>query len=97
MSDANTGNGVFVLATPKNQPTGFYKWTGGLLGSGRVYLPASVSASAFIGLDENTTGISEVRSQMEEVRSDFYNLNGQRVNQPTKGLYIVNGKKVVIK
>ena len=26
-----------------------------------------------------------------------YNLNGQRVNQPTKGLYIVNGRKVVIK
>ena len=34
---------------------------------------------------------------MEDVRSDFYNLNGQRVNQPTKGLYIVNGKMVVIK
>jgi hypothetical protein len=26
-----------------------------------------------------------------------YNLNGQRVAQPTKGLFIVNGKKVVIK
>ena len=26
-----------------------------------------------------------------------YNLQGQRVEQPTKGLYIVNGKKVVIK
>ena len=28
---------------------------------------------------------------------EFYNLAGQRVAQPTKGLYIVNGKKVVIK
>ena len=27
----------------------------------------------------------------------YYNLAGQRVAQPTKGLYIVNGKKVVIK
>ncbi len=27
----------------------------------------------------------------------FYNIAGQRVAQPTKGLYIVNGKKVVIK
>ena len=26
-----------------------------------------------------------------------YNLAGQRVAQPTKGLYIVNGKKVIIK
>ena len=28
---------------------------------------------------------------------EVYNLAGQRVAQPTKGLYIVNGKKVVIK
>ena len=27
----------------------------------------------------------------------FYNLNGQKVQNPTKGLYIVNGKKVIIK
>ena len=26
-----------------------------------------------------------------------YNLQGQRVEQPTKGLYIVNGKKVIVK
>ena len=26
-----------------------------------------------------------------------YNLSGQRVANPTKGLYIVNGKKVIIK
>jgi hypothetical protein len=29
--------------------------------------------------------------------NNYYNLNGQRVSQPKKGLYIVNGKKVVIK
>jgi len=28
---------------------------------------------------------------------NFYNLAGQRVAQPAKGLYIVNGKKVIIK
>ena len=27
----------------------------------------------------------------------YYNLQGQRVLYPTKGLYIVNGKKVIIK
>ena len=27
----------------------------------------------------------------------IYNLNGQRVDKAQKGLYIVNGKKVVIK
>ena len=32
----------------------------------------------------------------EKVKN-FYNLNGQRVSAPKNGLYIVNGKKVVIK
>ena len=26
-----------------------------------------------------------------------YNLSGQRVSQPTKGIYIINGKKVRMK
>ena len=30
-------------------------------------------------------------------RDAYYNLNGQRVSKPSKGIYIVNGKKVVIK
>jgi hypothetical protein len=27
----------------------------------------------------------------------IYNLNGQRVAQPTKGMYIINGNKVIVK
>lgn len=30
-------------------------------------------------------------------RDAYYNLNGQRVSKPSKGIYVVNGKKVVIK
>ena len=44
-----------------------------------------------------TTGIDDVRSQMEEGRSVVYDLQGRQVMNPTKGLYIINGKKVVIK
>ena len=34
----------------------------------------------------------------ETITNDrYYNLNGQRVNMPTKGVFIKNGKKVVIK
>jgi hypothetical protein len=46
-----------------------------------------------------TTGIIEmedVRSQKADVNAVF-DLQGRRVAQPTKGLYIVNGKKIVIK
>ena len=44
-----------------------------------------------------TTGINDVRSQKEDGRGEVYNLAGQRVAQPTKGLYIVNGKKMIVK
>ena len=46
---------------------------------------------------DDETGVNEVRGRKEEVRGDFYNLAGQRVAQPTKGLFIQNGKKIVIK
>ena len=44
------------------------------------------------------TDINEVRSQKDDVRNGIYDLQGRKVNaQPRKGIYIVNGKKVVIK
>ena len=49
-----------------------------------------------INNDSETTGIQSVNSGQLTVDS-YFNLAGQRVVQPTKGLYIVNGKKVVIK
>ena len=96
-SDSSTTNGVYVLAT-HGGVTGFYLWNGGKLGSGRVYLPASTGAPEFLALDENATGIKTIaNSQEPTANGQYYNLNGQRVGQPTKGLYIVNGKKVIIK
>ena len=46
----------------------------------------------------DTTGI-EVQSSMFNVPSNnvYYNLQGQRVNNPGKGLYIRNGKKVIVR
>ena len=44
-----------------------------------------------------TTGINAVKGAEFKVNGEYYNLAGQRVAQPTKGLYIVNGRKVVIK
>ncbi len=70
--------------------------------AGKAYLLASDITSApslsFVFADEDmqTTGISDVRSKTEDVRGDFFDLSGRRVAQPTKGLYIVNGKKVLV-
>ena len=96
VSTESTGNGVYVLADKDG--VGFYKWTGGSLGAGRVYLPAPAAAAReFLSFDfGETTGINNVESSKLDVEG-FYNLAGQRVAQPTKGLYIVNGRKVVIR
>ena len=44
-----------------------------------------------------TTGITEIEKSVNAGNEAVFNLNGQRVAQPKKGLYIVNGKKVIIK
>ena len=45
--------------------------------------------------DDEATGISTIENAAKA--DGYYNLSGQRVAQPSKGLYIVNGKKVIIK
>ena len=48
------------------------------------------------GDDDGTTKIDAIRQ--DNVQPDvYYNLQGQRVNNPRKGIYIRNGKKVVIR
>jgi hypothetical protein len=47
---------------------------------------------------ENEMGIETIgQSGKLQFDNSIYDLQGRRVSQPTKGLYIVNGKKVVIK
>ena len=43
------------------------------------------------------TDIREVRTQKADSRSGIYDLQGRRVSNMQRGIYIVNGKKVVIK
>ena len=44
-----------------------------------------------------TTGIVEVINKTKEVRSNIYNLQGQRLSSLQKGLNIVNGQKIFVK
>jgi len=46
---------------------------------------------------KEATGISTPVTMSVPFDNTYYNLKGQRVDKPTSGLYIVNGKKVVIK
>ena len=66
---------------------------------GYFVLKGSSAASSFvINIDGETTGIETIANSQEPMaNSQYYNLAGRRVAQPTKGLYIVNGKTVIIK
>jgi len=68
---------------------------------GKAYLMLHVELEArelkVIFADDETTGISDGLTKAEGMNKEIFNLRGQRVAQPTKGLYIVRGKKVVIK
>ena len=74
----------------------FMKSSGGELAAGKAYLvlPAAASARELSVVFGEATGISEV-VETADANAAVYNLNGVRVNNPSKGLYIVNGKKVV--
>ena len=88
---------IYVLAKGTSG-VGFYRLANGQkVLAGKAYLNTVSGSPSFIGIGDDTTGIDEVSSKMEEVRSDYFDLQGRRVAQPTKGLYIVNGKKVIVK
>ncbi len=58
-------------------------------------LPKATTAN-FFSLDDETTGVKAIENSQLTVGT-YYDLQGRKVAQPTKGLYIVNGKKVIIK
>ena len=99
VSDGNaTSDGSYYALANKSHGVGFYKVKSGLaVPAGKPYLVISAGAPDFLGFDgDDTTSISELNVK-GQTDGEFFNLAGQRVAQPTKGLYIVNGKKVVIK
>ncbi len=51
----------------------------------------------YYGNEDPTTGISEVNAGMLNAAEGIYNLQGQKVMKAQKGLFIQNGKKVVLK
>lgn len=93
----------YVLAN-KGGNLGFYAVNdGSTLGAGKAYLPLPTAdlpsaAREFVLVfdDGETTEIKSIAFQ-EEAPKGCYDLQGRRVANPTAGLYIVNGKKVIIK
>ena len=86
----------FILA--KRESYGFFKATPGTtIPAGKAYLETTTqNVKGFLFHEDDTTSINEeFRMKNEESEADIYNLAGQRVNKAQKGIYIINGKKVL--
>ena len=90
---------TFALST-KEGVTGFYPVSTGLMiPAHKAYLTVSGNnnlARALV-IDGETTGIMNADSHVDVIPSEYYSIHGVKVARPTKGIYISNGKKVVIK
>lgn len=97
---AVTSDGVakyFALTKLSDGKVGFAVVKEGVnIPAGKAYLkvPASTPAK-FFGLDGEATGINSVKTAKAE--GAYYTLEGVKTTKPVKGIYIHNGKKIVVK
>ena len=64
--------------------------------AGKAYLEVPAGQAAkFFGLDGEATGINSVKTAKAD--GAYYTLEGVKTTKPVKGLYIHNGKKIVVK
>lgn len=83
----------------------FYKWVKGNVKRNLAYLqlknPSNANAKTVIYLDwfGDTTGIHGMTAPSQVTSGKtYYTLDGRKVTSPTqKGIYIINGKKIIIK
>ncbi len=104
--DSGKNRYIFAMKNGNASSVGFYKLTGShTLAANRAYLETGDSGSnlapalniIFGGEGEGTTGINTVSKNPVVEDGIYYNLQGVAVKNPSKGLYILNGKKVIVK
>lgn len=94
-----TGDGtIYVLAVQGGQAGFAPLKSGKTLSEGKAYLKMENAGAkiAFV-IDGEATDIRSIENTVDFSNGDWYNLQGVKVTSPQKGIYIHNGKKVVIK
>ncbi|MBR4968004.1 MAG: leucine-rich repeat domain-containing protein [Bacteroidaceae bacterium] len=103
-TDGAMSNYKFTIADGDEAPM-FYPFEDGTtLSAGKAYLqiptawlPATAQKSLSARFDDGeTTDIDELKGESGEVKT-IYDLSGRVVENPTSGIYIIDGKKVIIK
>ena len=101
---ATTGGYVNYVLGSGSSGTGFYRVPAGgtTLTAGHAYLQiptetAAGSRTLTISFDDEDEATAISDAERQDGESAVYDLQGRRVEQPRSGLYIRNGKKVIIK
>jgi len=98
--DAST---MRVLGTTADGKPAFVKTNIDYLPANKAYLSVGSSEVDVLPIfteeeyQEYITGIEELPAAATDGKKVIYDLQGRRIAAPSKGLYIVNGKKIVIK
>ena len=91
--------GKYVLAKPEGENVGFYMAKSGKLAANKAFLElreATEIKAFYFDAPESETAIETIEAKNgAETVQGIYNLSGQRVSKAQKGIYIVNGKKVL--
>lgn len=97
-TEAITSDGAtFFALTKMDTKVGFALVNKGVvIPADKAYLSVPrASAAKFFGLDGEATGINSVKTAKAD--GAYYTLEGVKTTKPVKGLYIHNGKKIVVK
>ena len=89
----------YILWANATNPIGFYKANSSTVAANRAYLTADGAGVRALTIDFSgeETGVNAIGNGQLTMDNAVYDLSGRRVSRPTKGLYIMNGKKVVLK
>lgn len=87
----------FFALAKQGEKVGFALVANGVvIPAGKAYLSVPAAPTAkFFGLDGEATGINSVKTAKAD--GAYYTLEGVKTTKPVKGLYIHNGKKIVVK
>ena len=107
VNTADISGDVYTLGRGKNSGyMGFFKFTGKTLPANKAYLVMNedeedddvlvIDRNSYTDIFDDATGLSGIVIKDNE-KSVVYDLQGRRVENPTQGIYIVNGKKMYIK
>ena len=96
-----TGDGSTIFALANMDGVGFYAVANGTtIPAGKCYIDGTTETKSRLTFNfesEDATAITAIEAADAIKDGVIYNLSGQRVVKPLKGIYIQNGKKILVK